>query len=80
MFLNGYQVDPIPEAPILQTFMANFNVSQEDLVIWRGDSQLRLCCQFYKNKEERELIRFVNKNPIYIVDEADGNQYQDANF
>lgn len=46
---SGYQIDPIPEAPILPTFMANFNVSQEDLDIWRGDAQLRLCVQFFQD-------------------------------
>ena len=49
MFIDGYQVDPIPEAPILPTFMANFNVTQEDLEVWAGDKQLRMCAQFYKN-------------------------------
>ena len=51
--------------PKVPTFRGNLNLTVEDDFEWAADKYLRICFQIYtKDRKEREMIRFVNLQPI----------------
>ena len=51
--------------PKVPTLRGNLNLTVEDDIEWDPSKYLRICFQIYnKDRREREMIRFVNLNPV----------------
>lgn len=59
-----------PSKGEVPTFMGYFNVTVEDDTEWEAHKIIRMCLQFYKDKSNREMVRFINQN---TVADEDGN-------
>ena len=73
MNLNEGWLHNLPgEQDEVDTFLGYFNVTEEDAMKWDNNKHIRMCLSIFKEgqPEKREMIRFVNRNPLF---DADGN-------